>query len=382
MSCGQIPLQPQKAGRASIHPGARAGAYTLHLVTGVPWPWSRAPELVCQSLATGCRWCGIYSAACPHLYSHTPDLAPERHFLNTPLIISSLSDLEGQFPPGVVRSTFQISQRSFWLSRSLQLNFNNNSGFQDTLDAFLLLRSHQLVRKDSDPVWVLSTRGEPRRWCPSVTWPGSPREATLSPPPPTFPTWGPRCVGSSVPSRYSCPQVPKPYTLKVLGSLPSPLTKSSGQGHELWVLLSCRERAAFSLSLGWLLFVWLGLMTPNGKKIKDKRNHARFFFNQKLSQRLWNEVWRRATSMQGVIPSFLLSLQRTTACLCDFGDRAWHGDTLLRSPPAKPSHKNDLQRDTQQGVGLALPFAMWPWLISDWSVKIWIIMSTTFSCDN
>ena len=52
----------------------------------------------------------VYSCT---LYTHTPDLAPERHFLNTPLIISSLSDLEGQFPPGVVRSTFQISQRSF-----------------------------------------------------------------------------------------------------------------------------------------------------------------------------------------------------------------------------------------------------------------------------
>lgn len=40
----------------------------------------------------------IYSAAHPHLYSHTPDLAPERLFLNTPLIISSLSNSEGQFP--------------------------------------------------------------------------------------------------------------------------------------------------------------------------------------------------------------------------------------------------------------------------------------------
>lgn len=147
-----------------------------------------------------------------------------------------------------MRSTFQISQRRFWLSRSLQLSFNNNSEFQDTLDAFLLLRSLQLVRKDSDPVWVLSTRGEPWHWCPSVTWPGSPREATLSLPHPPFRLGAP---GVWAPlSRYSCPPVPKPYTLKVLGSLPSPLTKSSGQGRELWVLLSCREDSRFPSVLG------------------------------------------------------------------------------------------------------------------------------------
>ena len=50
---------------------------------------------------------------------------------------------------------------------------------------------------------------------------------------------------------------------------------------------------------------------------------------------------------------------------------------LQPSSPTKMTHK-----ETQQGVGLVLPFAMWPWLISDWSVKIWIIMSTTLGYDN
>lgn len=37
--------------------------------------------------------------------------------------------------------------------------------------------------------------------------------------------------------------------------------------------------------------------------------------------------------------------------------KAWHRDALLRSPPAKSSHKNDLQRDTAGcGPGAAIRY--------------------------
>lgn len=55
------------------------------------------------------------------------------------------------------------------------------------------------------------------------------------------------------------------------------------------------------------------------------------------------------------MPSFLLSLpKRTTACPCDFGDKSMTQDALLRSPPAKSSHKNDLQRAARCGPGAAI----------------------------